>query len=58
MQHFRKVISDNKNGGCDVKLYLFKYIQSLLPDYFEGCATIQIKNLSNADPEDCQFSLG
>jgi hypothetical protein len=36
MQNFWKVISENKNRGCDVKLYLFKYIQSLLPDYFEG----------------------
>jgi hypothetical protein len=52
MQHFRKVISDNKNRGCDVKLYLFN-IQSLLPDYFQGCATIQITNLSNANPENC-----
>jgi hypothetical protein len=53
MQHFRKVISDNKNRGCDVKLYLLKYIQCLLPDYFQGCSMIQIKNSSNADPEDC-----
>jgi hypothetical protein len=49
---FLKSNFENKNRGCDVKLYLFKYIQKLLPDYFEGCTTIQIKNLYNADPED------
>jgi hypothetical protein len=26
MQHVKKVISDNKNRGWDVKLYLFRYI--------------------------------
>jgi hypothetical protein len=49
MQHFWKVISENKNRGCDVKLYLFK----LYSEYFEGFVTMQIKNLYNADPEDC-----
>jgi hypothetical protein len=42
--YLKKIISENKNRGYYVKLYLFKYIQSLLLDYFEACVTILMKN--------------
>jgi hypothetical protein len=48
MQHVKKVISNNKDGRCDVKLYLFLRVNHRI--IFNDDT---IKKISDADPEDC-----